>query len=250
LRAHKWIEIRLATDDGFRTAYKLKARKRGVDVLREAYRQNGVETPTVQSSHAEDRQRRGTVVVAGVVMSLHLVSGRGGSLLAEHYTRDVGRALAIADRLESAGLRPNVVRSGSKYLDVYSNCGSPKACGEGRGRQKGRSALPRRKGEGRHAEAEGTHRKDPEETSPFSLPIASPLPRSRHLCALAESNRYDKFSRYVEQPTCGSDRRPAGAADVLSAVPRTVGICGASWRAPRCAPRALAPFEPAAVQLL
>jgi len=118
LRAHKWIEIRLATDDGFRAAYKLKARKRGIDVLREAYRQNGVETPTVQSSHAEDRQRRGAVVVAGVVMSLHLVSGRGGSLLAEHYTRDVGKALAIADRLESAGLRPNVARSGPKYV-VY-----------------------------------------------------------------------------------------------------------------------------------
>jgi hypothetical protein len=29
LRAHKWIEIKLATDDGFRAAYKLKARKRG-----------------------------------------------------------------------------------------------------------------------------------------------------------------------------------------------------------------------------
>jgi len=118
LRAHKWIDVKLATDDGFRAAYKLKARKRSIDVLREAYRQNCVETPTVQSSHAEDRQRRGAVVVAGVVMSLHLVSGRGGSLLAERYTRDVGRALAIADRLESAGLRPNVARSGPKYV-VY-----------------------------------------------------------------------------------------------------------------------------------
>jgi hypothetical protein len=92
LRAHKWIDVKLATDDGFRAAYKLKARKRNIDVLREAYgHSNGVETPTVQSSHAEDGQRRGAVVVAGVVMSLHLVNGTGGSLLAEYYTRDVRR---------------------------------------------------------------------------------------------------------------------------------------------------------------
>jgi hypothetical protein len=118
LKAHKWIDVKLATDDALRAAYRLKARKRGIDVLREAYRQNGVETPTVQSSHAEDGQRRGAVVVAGVVMSLHLVGGRGGSLLAEHYTRDAGKALAIAGKLESMGLRPNVVRSHGFYV-VY-----------------------------------------------------------------------------------------------------------------------------------
>jgi len=58
------------------------------------------------------------VAVAGIAMYLRLVSGRGGSLLAEHYVRDVGKALAIAGRLESAGLRPNVVRAGSYYM-VY-----------------------------------------------------------------------------------------------------------------------------------
>ncbi len=57
------------------------------------------------------------MVVAGVVMYLHLASGRGGSLFARHYTRDVGKALAAAaERLESAGLRPNVVRSGLNYV--------------------------------------------------------------------------------------------------------------------------------------
>jgi hypothetical protein len=117
LRAHKWIYIKLATDDGFRAAYKLKAEKRSIDVLREAYRQNNGEIPTEQFSHAEE-PRRGAVAVAGVAMYLHLVSGRGGSLLADHYTSDVGKALAIAERLESAGLRPNIVRSGSKYV-VY-----------------------------------------------------------------------------------------------------------------------------------
>jgi len=86
-------------------------------VLREAFGQNG-EIPTEQFSHAEDGPRRGNVVVAGVVMYLYLVGGRGGSLLAEYFTRDVGRALAAAGRLESAGLRPNVVRSGPNYV-VY-----------------------------------------------------------------------------------------------------------------------------------
>jgi hypothetical protein len=115
LRAHKWIYIKLATDDGFRAAYKLKTEKRSIDRLREAHRQNNGEIPTV--SHAEE-PRRGTVAVAGVAMHLELKSGRGGSLIAKHYVRDVGKALAIAGRLESAGLKPNVVRSGPNYV-VY-----------------------------------------------------------------------------------------------------------------------------------
>ena len=115
LKAHKWIYIKLATDDALRVTHKLKTEKRSIDVLREAYRQNNGEIPTV--THAEE-PRRGAVAVAGVAMYLHLVSGRGGSLLAEHYTRDVGKALEVARRLESAGLRPNVVRSGPNYV-VY-----------------------------------------------------------------------------------------------------------------------------------
>jgi hypothetical protein len=117
LKAHKWIYIKLATDDGFRAAYKLKAEKRSIDRLREAYRQNNGEIPTEQFSHAEE-PRRGAVAVAGVVMSLHLVNGTGGSLRARRYVRTLGEAFTIAERLESAGLRPNVVRSGPKYL-VY-----------------------------------------------------------------------------------------------------------------------------------
>jgi hypothetical protein len=116
LKAHKWIDVKLATDDVFRTAFRLKARKRGIDVLREAYGQNDSEIPT-EFSHTE-KPRRSAVVVAGVVMSLYLVSGQGGSLLARRYVRDVGKALAVAGRLESAGLRPNVVRSGPNYV-VY-----------------------------------------------------------------------------------------------------------------------------------
>jgi hypothetical protein len=114
LKAHKWIYIKLATDDGFRAAFKLN-RKRSIDRLREAYGQNSDEIPTV--SHAE-ADKPGAVAVAGVVMYLELVSGRGGSLVAKYFTRDVGKALEVARRLESAGLRPNVVKSGPNYV-VY-----------------------------------------------------------------------------------------------------------------------------------
>jgi len=85
LKAHKWIYIKLATDDGFRAAAK---------------------------------QNKKGITVAGVVMFLRLVNGRGGSLLAEHYTRDLEKAHAAADKLKAAGLRPNIVRSGPNYV-VY-----------------------------------------------------------------------------------------------------------------------------------
>ncbi|MFP3292524.1 MAG: hypothetical protein RXO30_08695 [Thermoproteus sp.] len=85
LKAHKWIYIKLATDDGFRAAAK---------------------------------QNKKGITVEGVVMYLRLVSGRGGSLLAEHYTRNLGKAFAVADKLKAAGFRPNVVKSGPNYV-VY-----------------------------------------------------------------------------------------------------------------------------------
>ncbi len=115
LKAHKWIYIMLATDDALRVTHKLKTEKRSIDVLREAYRHNNGVIPTVSHTEAD---KPGAVVVAGVVMHLELVSGRGGSLVAKYSTRNVGKALAAAERLESAGLRPNVVRSGPKYV-VY-----------------------------------------------------------------------------------------------------------------------------------
>ena len=51
-------------------------------------------------------------------MYLELVSGRGGTLVAKYFTRDVGKALAAADKLKTAGLRPNIVKSGPNYV-VY-----------------------------------------------------------------------------------------------------------------------------------
>ena len=51
-------------------------------------------------------------------MHLELVSGRGGSLAAKYFTRDLGNALAAADKLKTAGLRPNIVRPSANYV-VY-----------------------------------------------------------------------------------------------------------------------------------
>jgi hypothetical protein len=83
------------------------------------YGQNSVEVSAEQLDYIERNSgQRGTVAVAGVVMYLELVSGRGGSLVAKYFTRDVRKALAIAGRLESAGLRPNIVKSGPNYV-VY-----------------------------------------------------------------------------------------------------------------------------------
>jgi hypothetical protein len=84
LKAHKWIYIKLATDDSSRAALKQK----------------------------------NSITVAGVVMHLRLVNGRGGSLVAKHFTRDPEKALAVADKLKAAGLRPNIVRSNANYV-VY-----------------------------------------------------------------------------------------------------------------------------------
>ena len=114
LKAHKWFYIKLATDDALRVTHKLKTEKRSIDVLREAYRQNNGEIPTEQFSHAEEL-RGGAGAVAGVAMYLHLVNGRSGSLLAKRRVNDVKKALAIAERLESAELRPNVVKTGPQY---------------------------------------------------------------------------------------------------------------------------------------
>jgi hypothetical protein len=69
LKAHKWIYIKLATDDSFRAALKQK----------------------------------NSITVAGVVMYLELVGGRGGSLVAKYFTRDPEKALAVADKLKAAG---------------------------------------------------------------------------------------------------------------------------------------------------
>jgi hypothetical protein len=111
LEVHKWVIVKLATDDALRANHKLKTKKRRIDILKEAYNSND-EIPTIP--HVET-DKPGTVVVAGVVMHLELIRGKAGSLYAKQRVKNLGYALAIAEKLESAGLRPNIVKDGSKY---------------------------------------------------------------------------------------------------------------------------------------
>jgi hypothetical protein len=113
LRAHKWFYIKLATDDTLRVDHKLKAENGKIHTKPHTERPS--RTSTKPHSRAE---KPGAVAVAGLIMHLRLVSGRGGSLLAEYYTRDPEKALAAADKLKTAELRPNIVRSGPNYV-VY-----------------------------------------------------------------------------------------------------------------------------------
>jgi len=117
LRADKWIDVKLATDDAIKETYKLKMTTRKIDVLRKMYGQ--FDEIFTESSYTE-RQRIGTVVVAGVVLHLELVKNSSGTLKARRYFRDVRKALTVARRLESAGLRPNIVRSKANYV-VYAS---------------------------------------------------------------------------------------------------------------------------------
>jgi hypothetical protein len=111
LKAHKWIYIKLATDDVLRVDHKLKAENGKIHTKPHTERPS--RTSTKPRSRAD---KPGAVAVAGLIMHLRLVSGRGGSLLAEHFTRDPEKAYAAADKLKAAGLRPNIVRSGPNYV--------------------------------------------------------------------------------------------------------------------------------------
>ena len=126
------------------------------------------------------------MAVAGVVMYLELVSGRGGSLIAKYFTRDLEKALAAAERLESAGLRPNVVRSGPKYV-VYIATADLLKLAERDGEIRRAVALyladKVKNGTPRQREiAEKLLKRRPL----FFLLIASPSSRSRHRCAFAD----------------------------------------------------------------
>jgi hypothetical protein len=113
LKAHKWIYIKLATDDTLRVDHKLKAENGKIHTKPHTERPS--RTSTKPRSMTD---KPGAVAVAGLIMHLRLVSGRGGSLLAEYYTRDLEKAHAAADKLKAAELRPNIVKSGPNYV-VY-----------------------------------------------------------------------------------------------------------------------------------
>jgi len=98
------------------------------------------------------------MAVVGIAMYPYLVNGRGGSLLAEHYTRDM--ALAIAGRLESAGPRPNIVRSNTSYVVNIATAVLLRLAE--RDGVVGRAVALYLAEKERHAEAEGVCRKNPE----------------------------------------------------------------------------------------
>jgi hypothetical protein len=116
LGSHKWVSVKLVTDDVFRATYKSK-KKRYIDVLRKMY--NTANDIINISNKRKTRSKIGkTVTIAGVEMSFCLW-GRG-SLFARRYVSDSKRALNIASRLETVGIAPNVLRSGHKFV-VYVN---------------------------------------------------------------------------------------------------------------------------------
>jgi hypothetical protein len=183
------ISIKLAADDGFRAAYKLNS-KRSIDILREVYGLNNGEISTEQFSQA-GRQRRGAVVVAGIVMHLYLKSGRGGSLLARCYVRDLGKALSIAERLESAGLRPNVVPAGSYYMVYIATADLLKLVEKNDAVRKAMALYLAEKGKNGTPRQREIAKKLLHRHPLFSiLSIASPPSRHRHVLANAELGRY------------------------------------------------------------
>jgi hypothetical protein len=116
LGSHKWVSVKLVTDDVFRATYKSK-KKRYIDVLRKMY--NTANDIINISNKRKTRSKIGkTVIIAGVEMSFCLW-GRG-SLFARRYVSDPKRALSIVSRLETVGITPNVLRSGDKFV-VYVN---------------------------------------------------------------------------------------------------------------------------------
>jgi hypothetical protein len=83
LKAHKWIDVKLATDEGFRTATKQNKKK--------------------------------NITVEGIIMRLRVASD---TLLAEYYTCCQEKMIEAVKRLKTAGLRPNIVKSNTRYV-VY-----------------------------------------------------------------------------------------------------------------------------------
>jgi len=84
LKCHKWNYIKEAV-----------ARKRFVDILREA----------AKNPRSEDPDR----VLAS--MKFSLVSGDGGTLIAAYYANTAEETVAAANALETLGMRPNAVKS-------------------------------------------------------------------------------------------------------------------------------------------
>jgi hypothetical protein len=125
LRSHKWNYIKMLADD----APNKKTRNNGtkaepdikpvpIEKIDEKMRQHKTTTKPEPKKLTTPHRKLGIVAVAGLIMHLRLVSGRGGSLLAEYYTKDIKKALEAIDKLKAAGFRPNIIKSSASYV-VY-----------------------------------------------------------------------------------------------------------------------------------
>ena len=132
LKCQKWNCIKEAV-----------ARKRSVDILREA----------VKNPRSEDPDR----VLAS--MKFSLVSGNGGTLIAAYYANTAEEAVAAANALETLGMRPNVVKLNMKY-DIRR----ARRHKEEQTTKRSRRAVPNGKDEKRHAKGEGNCKKNSKET--------------------------------------------------------------------------------------
>ncbi len=121
-------------------------------------------------------------------MYLELVSGRGGSLVAKYFTRDLGKAFAVADKLKAAGLRPNIVRSNANYVVYIATADLLRLAERDETIRKAIALYLAEKGQKRHAETEGDRGKDSKE-EPFFPSIVLPPSRPRHALTDIEPGR-------------------------------------------------------------
>jgi virulence-associated protein VagC len=123
LKSHKWNYIKMLADPNKKTRNNgTKAepdiKPVSIEKIDEKMRQHKTTTKPEPKKLTTPHRRHGIVAVAGLIMHLRLVSGRGGSLLAEYYTKDIKKALEAIDKLKAARFRPNIIKSSAGYV-VY-----------------------------------------------------------------------------------------------------------------------------------
>jgi len=120
LKSHKWNYIKMLADNPNKKTRNngAKAEPDIKPVSIEKMRQHKTITKPEPKKLTTPHRKPGIVAVAGLIMHLRLVSGRGGSLLAEYYTKDIKKALEAIDKLKTAGFRPNIIKSSAGYV-VY-----------------------------------------------------------------------------------------------------------------------------------
>jgi hypothetical protein len=130
------------------------------------------------------------------------VSGRGGSLVAKYFTRDLRKALAIADKLKAAGLRPNVVRSGPNYVVYIATADLLKLAERDEAVRRAIALYLAEKAKNGTSKTERDCRKDPKKEPSF---FQSPMPFCSLEAYIAVSqtilNRNVKRGPYAEPTT-------------------------------------------------